>query len=45
LRNHTQRLAWVTQCGGFKINDSKGEYATYDDAVYKHEIAQFIKGE
>jgi hypothetical protein len=29
LRNHTQRLAWLTLYGGFKINDSKGEYAIW----------------
>ena len=34
LRNHTQRFACLTLYGHFKINDSKGEYAIYDDAVY-----------
>ncbi|MBW2338330.1 MAG: sigma-70 family RNA polymerase sigma factor [Deltaproteobacteria bacterium] len=31
---HTQRSASLTLDGSFKINDSKGEYAIYHDAVY-----------
>ena len=34
LRIHTQRYARVTLYGGFKINNSKYEYASYYDAVY-----------
>jgi len=39
LRKHTQRLACLTLDGGFKINDSKGEYAIYYDAVYSHNLS------
>ena len=35
LRIHTQRFACLTLCGSIKINDSKGKYAIYCDAVYK----------
>jgi hypothetical protein len=34
LRIHTQRSACLTLFGNFNINDSKGKYAIYCDAVY-----------
>ena len=34
--NYTQRLAWLTLCASFRINDSRGEYTIYYDAVYKN---------
>jgi hypothetical protein len=42
LRIHTQRSACLTLYGSFKINDSKGEYAIYYDAVYRLIIAATI---
>jgi hypothetical protein len=35
FRIHTQRSACLTLYCRAKINDSKGEYAIYYDAVYK----------
>jgi hypothetical protein len=44
LHDHTQRSACLKRCASFKINDSKGEYAIYYDAVYRrtHEYWMII---
>ncbi len=41
LRIHTQRSACLTLFGNFNINDSKGKYAIYYDAVYSSLIVVF----
>jgi hypothetical protein len=40
FRIHTQRSACITLYGGSKINDLKGEYAIYYDAVYNNYLPE-----